>query len=248
MADILRRTVLSRAAGLGIGMVVASGGGSAFAVGAQAEPTAGEPGGSAPVPEALRKEQARVKTGKPSANGWEMENVVDDHGSVWTQPIAGSGVTVALRTGDVATVLTHVIRRFNYEIAMLGPDEVIGYREPGSFPTRHESNHASGTAVDIRPDWYPLGATDGYFAHQLEVLRDILADCEGVVRWGGDLKPVDQGHFQIDVPPGDQRLKAVADKIRRWNDEPGAGAGILVDPRHAQRQQKARSLELVQRP
>ncbi|MEV6289130.1 hypothetical protein AB0M41_01565 [Streptomyces sp. NPDC051896] len=59
------------------------------------------------------------------------------------------------------------------------------------------------------------------------VVADILADCEGVVAWGGDLKPVKQSHFHIDVKPGDARLKRLVARIRGWNDTPGKGAGSI---------------------
>lgn len=57
------------------------------------------------------------------------------------------------------------------------------------------------------------------------VVRDILADCEGVVRWGGDEEVPKESHFQIDVGPTDARLKAVAAKVGGWADSPGLGAG-----------------------
>ncbi|MFB4309356.1 hypothetical protein [Actinomadura sp. GTD37] len=43
-----------------------------------------------------------------------------------TKTAPGSDVSVALRIGDVATVLTHVIRRYHYEIDTLENSEVIG--------------------------------------------------------------------------------------------------------------------------
>jgi hypothetical protein len=94
------------------------------------------------------------------------------------------------------------------------------------FASQHESNHRSGTAVDIRPGWYPAGLAGGFFPHQLVVIRDILAECEGVVRWGGDYRrSVDENHFQIDVRPGDARLRRVAAKLERRAAAHGQGAG-----------------------
>jgi hypothetical protein len=59
------------------------------------------------------------------------------------------------------------------------------------------------------------------------VVADILADCEGVVPWGGDLKPVKRSHFHVGVKPGDPRLKRLAARIRGWNGTPGEGAGSI---------------------
>lgn len=59
----------------------------------------------------------------------------------------------------------------------------------------------SGTAIAIHPVLYPDGSKDGFFPHETVVVQDILADCEGVVRWGGDEKVSMESHFQVDVPP-----------------------------------------------
>lgn len=182
-------------------------------------------------------------TGQTSANGWRVGPGRDIH----TFSVPGTDVSVALRGGDVAVVLVHVVRRFHYEIDALRDGEVVGYEPAGTVPARHETNHSSGTAVDIRAAWYPLGTAGGFFPHQQDVLRDILAECEGVVRWGGDLDPVDESHFQIDVPPGDARLHRLATKIRGWRERPGRGAGVLVDPLAPPRRTAALSLARRQR-
>ncbi|MEU4209745.1 hypothetical protein AB0F13_07045 [Streptomyces sp. NPDC026206] len=163
--------------------------------------------------------------GKPSANGWGMEEGADDGGWIWTRPVPGTGLAVPLRIGEVETVLVHVLRRFHYEVQALGTGDVRAHVAPGAFAAPHESNHASGTAVCVRPASYPLTARDGLFPPQVETIRHILADCEGVVTWGGDLKPLHEAHFEIAVRPGDARLQEVADKILAWNRTPGEGAG-----------------------
>jgi hypothetical protein len=80
----------------------------------------------------------------------------------------------------VQTVLAHVVRRFNYEVDTLAPGDVVGCRPAGVVVTGHESNHGSGTAVDIRPGWYPPGA-EALFPHERAVVRDIVRECRGVV-------------------------------------------------------------------
>jgi len=86
--------------------------------------------------------------------------------------VQGSDVTVTLLPGPAATILLYVARRFHYEIDTLRPADLTA----GS----------SGTVLEIRPGWYPPGARNGFLPHQLTVLRDILAECDGLVRWGGD--------------------------------------------------------------
>ncbi|MFB4309355.1 hypothetical protein [Actinomadura sp. GTD37] len=99
----------------------------------------------------------------------------------------------------------------------------------------------------MRPGWYPAGAKGGFFPHQMVTIRDILADCEGVVKWGGDFATPDESHFQIDVRPDDARLRKVADKLRGWNASPSEGAGVLVDTLAPQRRARAKALERRQR-
>ncbi|MFG2135022.1 M15 family metallopeptidase [Streptomyces sp. NPDC048751] len=163
-----------------------------------------------------------------SANGWPIATTPPNaDGSIWTCPVPGAGFGIDLAIGDAETILVHVVRRFHYEIEALRDGDVIGYRPPAQTKG-YDTNHASGTAVDIRPDSYPAGARGGFFAPQLAVIRDLLTDCEGVVKWGGDFPTPDESHFQIDVPPTSPKVKQVADKIRTWNATPGKGAGVLV--------------------
>ncbi|PSL52233.1 hypothetical protein B0I31_11460 [Saccharothrix carnea] len=157
-----------------------------------------------------------------------------------TYPVEGSNASVTLLSGPSAVVLLHVARRFHYEVATLGADDITGYAElPAGTP--FAADHRSGTALAILPSQYPAGATGGLFPHELAVVRDILAECEGVVRWGGDFrKTPKEGHFRVDVKPGDPALARVADKIRGWVDGPGRGAP--ADPFAPGRRQAAERL------
>ncbi|MFJ3985623.1 hypothetical protein [Streptomyces fungicidicus] len=213
------------------------------------------PAAAAPEPlrndelkEALRRAQARhrrLRTGRPSANGWQMQKAADADGDIVTTSVAGTGLSVALRTGDTETVLTHVVRRFHYEVDALGtggePDALEGWVAPSAVrdSRRPESNQASGTAVVIRPGSYPPGVRDCFTEGQRLVVRDILADTEGVVRWGGDDRRPYEGLFYLGVPPGDARLARVAAKIRGWSEVPGAGAGVVPDVTEPARRRRA---------
>ncbi|WP_158850144.1 hypothetical protein [Saccharothrix deserti] len=117
-------------------------------------------------------------------------------GIVETHVIEGSAASAALLSGPAATLLLHVARRFHYEIAALGPGDAVG--------------SADGTALVIRPGAYPRGATGCLFPHEVAVVRDILADCGGAVRWGGDDRDTPwEGHFRVDARP-DTALAAAA--------------------------------------
>jgi hypothetical protein len=182
-------------------------------------------------PDADRKTVARPKV--QSKNGWDIEDEIDEGGEVMDRPVAGTDLRVAVRIGDVETILIHIIKRFHYEISSLSRGDVVGYQKPGSLPSGYQSNRASGTAVVILPGHYPPGTSGGLFSYEKDIVRDILSDCEGVVKWGGDFvqsgaRPdelPDEGHFQIDVPPADVRLERVARKLRIWGATPGLGAG-----------------------
>jgi hypothetical protein len=182
-----------------------------------------------------------------SANGWEIESTVGPEATIRTYRLDGSDVTVDLRFGAPSTILLHVLRRFHYEIDTLRQGDVLGFKPYAKNVRDDDTNYSSGTAVSIRPSWYPKGTTGGFYPAQLVVLRDILAECDGVVRWGGDSKnAADESHFQIDLPPTDQRLLALAAQLRDWTEEPGKGAGSPVDVLNPTRRAEARQLEKTQ--
>jgi hypothetical protein len=156
--------------------------------------------------------------------------------------VEGSNVAVGIVEGDVATILLHVARRYHYELDGLEQAELTGHTVDRTVAAAFESNYLSGTAISVRPVVYPLGVEGGFFPQEQVVIRDILADCEGVVRWGGDQAPAKESHFQIDVRPGAVALARVASKIRGWSSVGDVGAGA-TDPLAPGRRSAARSLE-----
>ncbi|MEJ1198264.1 MULTISPECIES: hypothetical protein [unclassified Streptomyces] len=170
-----------------------------------------------------------------TGNGWPVLAEAESFG------IEGSDQKVRLAGGDAAVVLLHVARRFHYEIGTLRDGDVHGWVDERGVSAEYESNYLSGTAIAVRPLSYPLGAKDGLYPNELVVVRDILAELDGVVAWGGDFKPVKESHFEIAVKPGHPRLKGVARKIGGWQKGPGdegAGATDAFDPA---RRKKARA-------
>ncbi|MEX2985646.1 hypothetical protein [Streptomyces sp. C36] len=249
-SHVSRRTVLARTAVI-TGAAIAAGlpasrflSPAAYAAGKDPIPPA--------VKEAVRQaqeRQRRVLTGKPSHNGWEMERVADGGGSIFTRPVPGTPLAgIAVRMGDVEAVLVHLVRRFHYGIDELRKGDVVGWHSPSAV--RHElpeSNLASGTAVRIRPGHFPVGNHGGFFPLQLMAIRDILAELDGAVRWGGDDRKVDEALFYVDVKPGDVRLREVANKIRGWQEMAGQGAGAPVDLAAPARRNAAKALERRQK-
>jgi hypothetical protein len=178
---------------------------------------------------------------RTSTNGWQI-----DAGAVATFPIRGTRATVVLRRGAAATVLIHIARRWHYEIGPLDTGEgggIIGHlvRPVGEEP--FEANHLSGTAVALHPAAYPAGGSERLWPHHESVVRDILADLEGVVVWGGDLTPAKPSHFHIGVRPGDRALATVAARLntsvhlRHRSQTPG----VVADPASPARRAKVRA-------
>ncbi|MFD3487465.1 hypothetical protein [Streptomyces sp. NPDC058665] len=239
-----RRHALTTAAGVTTAASLASTGLLATPAAAAANP----PVSNDELKEALRRVKARQRrllTGRPSANGWEMQKAVDDDGDIVTRVVPGTGLKVAVRMGDTETVLVHVIRRFHYEVDTLGlpgePNPVKGWVVPSAVRDSRlpESNQASGTAVVIRPDFYPPGVGGGFTESQELAIRDIVADTEGIVRWGGEDRRPYEGLFHLTVRPGDARLRQVAARIRAWDQTPGAGAGTVPDVTDPSRRRRA---------
>jgi hypothetical protein len=141
-------------------------------------------------------------------------------------PVEGTGLSVRLHSGAAASVLVHVARRFHYEIDTLRAGDLVA--DP------------AGTAIDIRPGFYPVGVTGGFLPYQMIVVRDILAQCDGLVRWGGDRQtgPV-EGRFELAVPATDPKLGALAGRLGLRSAEPGSG---MAQPFTAARMKKAEKL------
>jgi hypothetical protein len=182
-------------------------------------------------------------TARTSQNGWPL--VSSD--AVHRGQIEGSDARTSLLPGAASVVLLHVARRYHYEVESLGQDHVIGHRVDRNLRARYESNLLSGTAISLNPGLHPIGATGTLFPLQVTVLRDILTDCEGVVRWGGDDTDLPaEGFFQLDVPPRDATLARVAARMSGWRLLRGQGAGAPVDPFDAGRRSRAQHLQKLQ--
>jgi hypothetical protein len=115
---------------------------------------------------------------------------------------------------DAAPILLWVATKFHAAVANLDKDPlaVWGYKyRPALQGNGALSDHASGTAIDLRSDRFPVG-TDNMNRIQKVMVRRILNRCDGLVIWGGDYKSAaskDQMHFAI-AP------KVTARDIERW--------------------------------
>ncbi|MFB7091489.1 hypothetical protein [Streptomyces sp. NPDC056296] len=189
---------------------------------------------------------AGVATAAPAAGRWDKADSTNGWPVIEQAPehlIEGAGGTrVSCRGDDVATVLLHLARRYHYEVHEIGPRDITGHTTDRMIGPPYESNCLSGTAITIFQPLYPAGSKGNVFPQDLATIRDILAELDGVVTWGGDQEPAKESHFQIDVAPGDATLADVAARIREWEARPGAGAGVVPDVFAARRRVRARDL------
>lgn len=156
-----------------------------------------------------------LAAGETSYNGWPVGSPASSIGVV-SYYAPNTSILIPVRSGDVATVLMYVAGRFNAEVEALRSGQVWGYdyRKNVNNPSVW-SNHASGTAIDLNSALHPNGAKNTFSAAKVSVIRNILAVCGDVIYWGGDYSgTTDEMHFEIDVPPGDSRLTALASRIR----------------------------------
>ncbi|MBV7698446.1 hypothetical protein [Streptomyces sp. TRM70350] len=156
--------------------------------------------------------------------------------------------SLALRRGDAAAVLLHVAWRWHYEIAALDTGEgggVMAHTTRRTVGADFESNHLSGTAIALHPTAYPLNGSEGLWPHQEAIVRDILADCDGTVVWGGDLTPVKLSHFHIAARPGDRTLSRTTARLgtSRPTTSRTQTAGTVADPSTPWRRTKSRHLQ-----
>ncbi|GIM91599.1 hypothetical protein [Paractinoplanes toevensis] len=150
-------------------------------------------------------------TAGTSLNGWRIEP-----DAVAAHRVEGSRATATLRTGAAAAVLLHVARRWHYEIASLDSGEgggIAAFSADQAVGADFETTYLSGTAIALHPHAYPLGGSEHLWPHQEAIVRDILADLEGTVVWGGDLTPAKVSHFHVAAAPGDETLERVAARV-----------------------------------
>lgn len=179
--------------------------------------------GAAALPATAHADDSTTWRGRQSSNGWP----VLAEGEARRFRIEGSALSVWLAPA-AAPVLLYVARRFVYEIeSRLEPNEITGHIVDNGVRADYESTYLSGSGIAIRPLLYPLGATNGLFPDERTVIRDILADCGGIVEWGGDLTPVKESHFHITVPPDSEDYRELVDRLRGWDAAPGKGAGTI---------------------
>lgn len=117
-----------------------------------------------------------------SQNGWPANN----RSLVHNPTVPGTSITFpgGVRKGAVTVVLLYVAVQWVRRVEALTPGHNWGYAERSIRGSQTTSNHASGTATDHNAPKHPLGVRGTFTAAQRDELRQIAAECEGVVRFG----------------------------------------------------------------
>lgn len=131
-----------------------------------------------------------------SQNGWPA----NDRSVISTYTISGTTQKLALRRGPVATVLLYVAAQWHRRVEPIHVGWCWGYAERPIRGGVVLSNHASGTAIDLNAPAHPMGVATSktLSAKQIATIRQIMKECSGLVRWGGEwtTRP-DAMHFEI---------------------------------------------------
>lgn len=113
-------------------------------------------------------------------------------------------IKLSLRKGDVSVVLLHFARWYDKNIEPLTKADTGGYNPRAIGGSKKDSNHASGTAADLRWQKHPLGKKGTFTKVQKDKITKQLGFYEGVIRWGENYSTtVDGMHFEINKAPAE---------------------------------------------
>ncbi|MGI5216259.1 M15 family metallopeptidase [Nocardia sp. CA-290969] len=142
-----------------------------------------------------------------SENGWRM---VDRDMCVVGGPSIGlpNTNTAPLRAGDASTILVAWLAWYHRNVEPLR-SPVWGWSATNDVAN---SNHLSGTAVDINAPQYPWGYRT-MPRDRIAKVRVGLALFESTVFWGADWSRADEMHYQLGFREGDPRIAAFAHRL-----------------------------------
>ena len=142
-----------------------------------------------------------------SENGWRM---VNRDGCVVAGPSMGLPFTstAPIRRGPASTILVAWLAWYHRNVEPL-TSPVWGWSATNTVPN---SNHLSGTAVDINAPQYPWGYYRMPAATREKVERGISL-FEGTVYWGRRWNKPDEMHYQLGWREGDPRVENFAKKL-----------------------------------
>lgn len=127
-----------------------------------------------------------------SSNGWPM---VDEGSCTWVD-IPGCDCRIQIQNGQPLQIIRAFVADFNAEVEPVRDADTACWTAGNSVG---DSNHLSGTAVDINWDSHPFQVADAGFDQQKkDKVYEILRWYEGTLFWGNDWDdPKDAMHFQM---------------------------------------------------
>lgn len=129
-----------------------------------------------------------------SSNGWPM---VDEGSCTWvTIPGCNPPVSLQIQNGQPLAILRAFAADFNARVEPLRDADSACWTAGNDVG---DSNHLSGTAMDLNWGTHPFRVADaGFDAAKLTRVRELLDFYEGTVFWGNDWSsPKDAMHFQL---------------------------------------------------
>lgn len=143
-----------------------------------------------------------------SENGWRMCDRAE-----CVTPLPAFGIpftdTAPVRRGDAATILNAWVAWYHRNVEQISTP-VWGWSLTNDVPN---SNHLSGTAVDIHAPRYPFRIRTMPAEIRARVEHGLRL-FEGAIAWGGHwTSPIDEMHYQLGWREGDPRVSAFADRL-----------------------------------
>lgn len=174
-----------------------------------------------------------------SENGWPVITSSGDKNLVVIR-IPGTGNPgIPLRVQkDCAAVLAYVASRVHKEVSDLRENNKAGkFQDEGGYNYRkidgssRYSNHASGTAIDLNWQKWPMFKRR-MTKKQREAAQAIAADLSEVIRWGGNYSAarVDEMHWEIKpgVSSADLKKFMKARGINKKGEVKAASSAIAI--------------------
>jgi hypothetical protein len=131
-----------------------------------------------------------------SYNGWPAN---DDKAAIGV--VSNDLFPGGVKAGDVAIVLSYVMRQLNARVEPVTDGHCWGYTYKANVNNPSQlSCHASGTAGDFNAPSHPNGSSGTFTEAQRGVIYQILDEVQGSVSW---LEGYDEMHFEICVNASD---------------------------------------------
>lgn len=130
-----------------------------------------------------------------SENGWRICN--RDECVIISLPGLSLVDTAPVRSGEAAAALGAWAYWYDRNV----PGEIISATWGWSADNDvANSNHLSGTALDINAPQYPWGGSrmEDVYPDRVAAIRRGLEEFEGIIFWGADWDRKDEMHFQLD--------------------------------------------------